>query len=640
MITKYKDSVRLAYDELYEEIAKASKAELNKELNITSLESFFGNISTIKKLSNGKFLRLPLDEPLFEIDANSRKITIPTDFASNGLSVQGDHLAETIFFSIDRYFDYMDLSNCKIRINWKMGNTVGQSVNFVESTDIEPGKIIFGWPVAKDLTGRSGSLSFAVEFYQEDGSGEIKYSLNTLIASVNIKEGLVLIDPEVIDVSSDILNMLQNSSFGEGDAKVELLKWLTGNTDGNGGLVLDINDAKAIEVLNLMSNTDALNGLASVPAKLYALAQAGNALIKYDAPDGITVFEEYVLVAKLDDDGKRIPLDTTRNYYVEDPDVSGAYKPAKASDITTWNDEVNYAQPNTSKIYEKYASIEVKGTGKYSINGQGYILDTEGHVIGQGAVTSTPTVIVPSPELPNEIIVTVDNGALDEGYAIDEDLVDKVAFLDAEGKATLKVSAKYDNPAYAEGKALVLYNWYKDDVQQDATNATWVRPHDEQELEAVEEGKYKVGIKTYLNGETTPDEAFSEEYLVSPLASRITERSIGFEGLDLKGGLYWIDLTAYTSGESNRNAQKEFTIKYSLDGDYSDDVVCTLFYVADGETTKVDTLKTTKVDGGVKVVVTSKVIDNNEGNYLIQLTNKYSGSAFSRNSEAFYINIQ
>lgn len=640
MITKYKDSVRLAYDELFEEIAQASKTELGEELNIPNLESFFGNINKIKKLSNGKFLRLPLDEPLFEIDANSRRITIPTDFASNGLSVQGDHLAETIFFSIDRYFDYMDLSNCKIRINWKMGNTVGQSVNFVESTDIEPGKIIFGWPVAKDLTGKSGSLSFAVEFYQEDASGETKYSLNTLISNINIKEGLVLIDPEVIDVSNDILDLLQNSSFGTGDAKVELLKWLTGNTDGNGGLVLNIDDTKALEILNLMSNVDGLNGLVSVPVKLYAQAQAGSALIQYDAPEGIEVTEEYVLVSKTDDAGNRIPLDTSHNYYVEDPDVTGAYKSAKASDITTWNDQENYSQPNTSKIYEKYACIEVKGTGKYSITGQGYILDGEGHTIGQGSVTSTPVVIVPNPELPNEIKVTVNNGQLDEGYAIDEALADKVAFLDADNGATLKVEASYDNSAYAEGKALACYTWYKGGVAMEKAQEEWVRPNIEQEVVMTEEGKYKVGIKTFLNGETTPDEAASEEYIVSPLASRITEKSISFDGLDLKGNLYWIDLVASASGETNRNSQKEFTIKYALDGAYSDDIVCTLFMVEDGNMQAIDTLKTTKVDGGVKVVVTAKMIDNTEGNYLVQLTNKYNGSAFSRNSEAFYINIQ
>ena len=182
MITKYNEKSRDDYRKLYEDINKAS----NGEIKIDNLESFFGYIQEIGELDK-KFLRLPLDEPLFEIDANSRKITIPSDFAANGLSVQGDHLAETVFFSIDRYFDYMDLNNCNIRINWKIGDVSGQSINFSKSVDAEPGKIIFGWPVAKDLTGKSGTLSFAVEFYIERDN-VISYSLNTLISTINIKE--------------------------------------------------------------------------------------------------------------------------------------------------------------------------------------------------------------------------------------------------------------------------------------------------------------------------------------------------------------------------------------------------------------------------------------------------------------------
>jgi hypothetical protein len=50
---------------------------------------------------------LPQDEELFEIDANKRKINVPASF-SGGASVVGDEIAETIYFSIDRYFDITD----------------------------------------------------------------------------------------------------------------------------------------------------------------------------------------------------------------------------------------------------------------------------------------------------------------------------------------------------------------------------------------------------------------------------------------------------------------------------------------------------------------------------------------------------
>ena len=351
MITKYKDSVKLAYQKLYEDINKAS----NGEIQIDNLESFFGYIQEIGELDK-KFLRLPLDEPLFEIDANSRKITIPSDFTANGLSVQGDHLAETVFFSIDRYFDYMDLNNCNIRINWKIGDVSGQSVNFSKSVDAEPGKIIFGWPVAKDLTGKSGTLSFAVEFYAERDN-VISYSLNTLISTINIKEGLVLINPTVINVNDDILNMLQNSSFGEGEAKVDDLKWLTN------GLVTDPGATVALQTINLAGNA-VDNGdsqtLSSVPVKLYARAQAGAADIKYSTPAGEDdPVDEYVLVSKKDENDKRIPLDPTGTYYIKEGSV---YKVASSEDVRTWND-LEIAIPNKSELYARYATIEVNGVG-------------------------------------------------------------------------------------------------------------------------------------------------------------------------------------------------------------------------------------------------------------------------------------
>ena len=87
-----------AYAELFDEIREKS----NGAINIDNVEGFFGNILEISALDK-KYLRLPLDEPLFAIDANSRKITVPDAFKSNGLSVQGDHLAETVYFVIDRY---------------------------------------------------------------------------------------------------------------------------------------------------------------------------------------------------------------------------------------------------------------------------------------------------------------------------------------------------------------------------------------------------------------------------------------------------------------------------------------------------------------------------------------------------------
>ena len=644
MITKYKDSVRLAYQKLYEDIDKAS----NGEIQIDNLESFFGYIQEIGELDK-KFLRLPLDEPLFEIDANSRKITIPSDFAANGLSVQGDHLAETVFFSIDRYFDYMDLNNCNIRINWKIGDVSGQSVNFSKSVDAEPGKIIFGWPVAKDLTGKSGTLSFAVEFYIERDN-VISYSLNTLISTINIKEGLVLINPTVINVNDDILNMLQNSSFGEGEAEVPDLAWLTN------GLVTNPDSTVALEFINLAGNAID-NGdsqtLSSVPVKLYARAQAGAADIKYSTPAGEDdPVDEYVLVSKKDENDKRIPLDTTGTYYIKE---GSAYNIASSEDVRTWND-LEIAIPNKSELYARYATIEVNGVGEYYIQAQGIIFDKDNKKIGQGVLKSTPVVICPEPDAPAEITITSNNSNLeDEGYDIDLSMAGSVAFLTGDAVTLTATASGYDNrdayeaPAVGvEPKALVQYAWYKDGNETPVNTSKWIRSNKNNSFSVSEEGKYVVGVKTFLNGKTTLDETKSKEYIVSPLASKIEENSI-ILGLNKQGGQYWINLSESVNGTLDKNTQKSFDVKYVLiptnEKTYSDEVTCTLYQLPDAESDDTNPifvceLESSDVEGGKHTTITSSMVGNQEGNYFIRVTNKYNGSAYSLNSDAFYINIK
>ena len=644
MITKYKDSVRLAYQKLYEDIDKAS----NGEIQIDNLESFFGYIQEIGELDK-KFLRLPLDEPLFEIDANSRKITIPSDFAANGLSVQGDHLAETVFFSIDRYFDYMDLNNCNIRINWKIGDVSGQSVNFSKSVDAEPGKIIFGWPVAKDLTGKSGTLSFAVEFYIERDN-VISYSLNTLISTINIKEGLVLINPTVINVNDDILNMLQNSSFGEGEAEVPDLAWLTN------GLVTNPDSTVALEFINLAGNAID-NGdsqtLSSVPVKLYARAQASAADIKYSTPAGEDdPVDEYVLVSKKDENDKRIPLDPTGTYYIKE---GSAYNIASSEDVRTWND-LEIAIPNKSELYARYSTIEVNGVGEYYIQAQGIIFDKDNKKIGQGVLKPTPVVICPEPDAPAEITITSDNSNLeDEGYDIDLSMAGSVAFLTGDEVTLTATASGYDNEdAYeapdvgVEPKALVQYIWYKDGNETPVNTSKWIRSTQNNSFAVREEGRYVVGVKTFLNGQTTLDETKSKEYIVSPLASKIEENSI-ILGLNKQGGQYWINLSESVNGTLDKNTQKSFDVKYVLTATngktYSDEVICTLYQLPDAESNDTNPifvceLESSDVEGGKHTTITSSMVGNQEGNYFIRVTNKYNGSAYSLNSDAFYINIK
>ena len=105
MITAITDKNRAKYDALF---AKATTALQNKakdpaasqefknrygEGNFTrieTLEQYFNCIGDLKVIDT-KFTVLPVDEEYFEIDANSRAITVPQNtFRKNGVGIVGD----------------------------------------------------------------------------------------------------------------------------------------------------------------------------------------------------------------------------------------------------------------------------------------------------------------------------------------------------------------------------------------------------------------------------------------------------------------------------------------------------------------------------------------------------------------------
>jgi hypothetical protein len=122
---------------------------------INTLNEYFQNIEALSELAIGSgrtgsdpyFLRLPLDEPYFEINANTRGITVPGELSQ--IAVVGDKLAEIVFFRIDRYYDAVDLNTRHIYIEWEVpdgkgGVIKGISRDFLRDTQSEKDKIIFG----------------------------------------------------------------------------------------------------------------------------------------------------------------------------------------------------------------------------------------------------------------------------------------------------------------------------------------------------------------------------------------------------------------------------------------------------------------------------------------------------------------
>lgn len=215
MITKVTSANKDKYSRLFEKARETLGITNVDELN--SLDAFF---TRIRDLANEDplYTVLPLDEEPFAIDANKRTIEIPKNFSSHGLCVEGDHRAEVVFFSIDRYFDSIDLDKQSIFIQWELSDgTVGVSPNYLKDVTSQEGKLIFGWVLDSEITSVPGKIKFAIRFYTFNEDTEITYSFSTLPAIANINSSLNL----------DIENKLDDLQIINGDTlKIQMLERL------------------------------------------------------------------------------------------------------------------------------------------------------------------------------------------------------------------------------------------------------------------------------------------------------------------------------------------------------------------------------------------------------------------------------
>ena len=195
-----------------------SFANVNK--TFPSLESYFANIGSLIQLRS-EYALIPSDEEPFEINANTRKIKIPSAFTSHA-AITGDDMSEVITFTVDRYFDYVDLAGTKICVQWELpGPDGGTGISYITLVDLEtvPGKIRFGWPLTDKLTNHAGKINFAVRFFlehtpvDETDTTQFDYVLNTSPATITIAQGLTIDNPIITErnVDSEFALFVNNS---------------------------------------------------------------------------------------------------------------------------------------------------------------------------------------------------------------------------------------------------------------------------------------------------------------------------------------------------------------------------------------------------------------------------------------------
>lgn len=300
---------------------------------ISSLNEYFGYIRELSAINAAKYTRLPLDENYFEINANTRTVTIPEAFAKNGVSVAGDLIAEILYFKVNRYFDMDDFGSEKknIFIEWTNANgRTGLSKAYTVDVESEPGYVIFGWPIDAAITEAQGKVQFSVRIYQMDENKTLEYSWATIPSTVEIKNSLnfdisALLaenDAEIIRRNDElILNRLTNSIVAD-SGEAEAVAPIFYDREEVDGAATNFGDLPA--TFDMKDNDDEYN-------KLYAAA--------YSTDEGTVTYRwikssyaptGYLKITLAQDDYK---LNT---YYIKDADGSYALSNEAFNPETTY----------------------------------------------------------------------------------------------------------------------------------------------------------------------------------------------------------------------------------------------------------------------------------------------------------------
>ena len=156
--------------------------------NYQDYENKLWSIDKQMRTSKAILLPTPPKEELIPIDLNERKIKVPKSF----IIVSQDHSAETLYFTFDRYFDGMDLSNtcCIIQFQNAKGEAYYYVVPYMDiTTDNVNQKIIMPWVIQNAATKYAGTVKFAIKFFSLNAAGHLMYELNTLVAEAIVEQG-------------------------------------------------------------------------------------------------------------------------------------------------------------------------------------------------------------------------------------------------------------------------------------------------------------------------------------------------------------------------------------------------------------------------------------------------------------------
>lgn len=164
---------------------------------IISVDEYIKYLSYIQSNNRPAIAVLPSSEKVYEIDLKTRQIETP-----EYLSVEHDHKSETVYFKVNRFFDYMDLSETTCIVQYITADNKARIyvVPFFDITSYaKEDKMLIPWCVDGGATAVAGPIQYSIRFYKVDAEGQqFLYNLNTRPARSKILYGM-----EVQDMNED-----------------------------------------------------------------------------------------------------------------------------------------------------------------------------------------------------------------------------------------------------------------------------------------------------------------------------------------------------------------------------------------------------------------------------------------------------
>lgn len=468
--------------------------------DITTLEQYFSVMKNLIKIEGGnssdnsysvihskgrRFTMLPLDEDVFEVNANTKEIKVPENFRKNGIAVEGDELAEVVYFEIDRFYDATDLDSVDCYIQWENADREqGVSLPWVIDIESKPNKMIIGWVLSHALTKTPGNIKFSLRFYKMV-ENQLIFSFSTLTASAAIKQTLSLdienVAPALSEIEAD-LNILNRINISDtkvtNTTDIAQAVWddptiFPADPDKYPITYFDLEEDKVFNGEDLgakdfIVQAHSVDG-GTVTYAWYKINESGKFDPVEDKDNWVIVDDKYASVEEAIATKKAF----YKANYSEDAATPSSYSRVLLTESTTL-DELN-------TYFEKQSSCTVGATGTYvaiATNRKGF---------------ATKTVESPKYAIPEPVAFDIKKDAQDAeliygpAYELKEDTVLSIEIVQNDGEA---YPAGTDRSKKAHN-AKLSYEWFKNGELIEGANEAIYAP--------TEPGWYRVKVTNTRN---------------------------------------------------------------------------------------------------------------------------------------------